>query len=108
GDGRPFCVISEVPGSSDEDYFKEVYNVTILLLCKWRFCPSYHSKMINTGTVKMTVVSNFDSRLRKLLKDLNVLNLHEALINWKFGMGMNDELGASSDVWVIVILYKDG
>ncbi|XLR58909.1 hypothetical protein S83_009581, partial [Arachis hypogaea] len=35
GDGRPFCVISEVPGSSDEDYFEEVYNVTILRRRDW-------------------------------------------------------------------------
>ncbi|KAL1365207.1 hypothetical protein AAHE18_03G271800 [Arachis hypogaea] len=46
GDGRPFCVISEVPGSSDEDYFEEVYNVTILplfmsILCKWRCVASF-------------------------------------------------------------------
>lgn len=30
---------------------------------------------LNNGAVKLAVVSNFDSRLRKLLKDLNVLDL---------------------------------
>lgn len=30
---------------------------------------------LNDGAVKLAVVSNFDSRLRKLLKDLNVLDL---------------------------------
>lgn len=31
--------------------------------------------MISCDTVKVAVVSNFDTRLRKLLKDLNVLDL---------------------------------
>nr|DAD34853.1 TPA_asm: hypothetical protein HUJ06_005493 [Nelumbo nucifera] len=31
--------------------------------------------LVNNTTVKLVVVSNFDTRLRKLLKDLNVADL---------------------------------
>ena len=33
------------------------------------------SNVMRYDTVKIAVVSNFDTRLRKLLKDLNVLDL---------------------------------
>ena len=38
-------------------------------------CYFFISNMITCDTVKVAVVSNFDTRLRKLLKDLNVLDL---------------------------------
>ncbi|KAF7809139.1 haloacid dehalogenase-like hydrolase domain-containing protein 3 isoform X2 [Senna tora] len=93
GDGRPFwkLVVSEATGCADKDYFEEVYEYyanghawhlpdgayeTISLL-KDSFILS---NMTSNDTVKMAVVSNFDTRLRKLLKDLNVLNLFDAVI----------------------------
>ncbi|RRT71413.1 hypothetical protein B296_00008271, partial [Ensete ventricosum] len=56
GDGRAFwrLVVSVATGCSDNDYFEEVY--------------------------ELAVVSNFDTRLRKLLKDLNVAHLFDAII----------------------------
>ncbi|WRX13960.1 Haloacid dehalogenase-like hydrolase - like 3 [Theobroma cacao] len=36
--------------------------------------------MVSDGTVKVAVVSNFDTRLRRVLKDLNVIDLLDALI----------------------------
>ncbi|KAL6566473.1 hypothetical protein OROGR_002088 [Orobanche gracilis] len=59
GDGKPFwkLVVSEATGCDDVNYFEEVYE-----------------------QFKLAVVSNFDSRLRKLLKDFNVLDLFDAII----------------------------
>lgn len=33
------------------------------------------SHVVSDGTVKVAVVSNFDTRLRKVLKELNVIDL---------------------------------
>ncbi|KAL1355970.1 hypothetical protein HN51_007953 [Arachis hypogaea] len=83
GDGRPFwkLVVSEATGCSDEDYFEEVYkyyaNGDV-----WHLPDGAYETitLLKDAGVKMAVVSNFDSRLRKLLKDLNVLNLFDAVI----------------------------
>ncbi|WJX62528.1 hypothetical protein P8452_47514 [Trifolium repens] len=93
GDGRPFWkfVVSEATGCGDEDFFEEVYEYyakgdawhlpngafeTMSLLKD----AGVLANVTSSDTVKMAVVSNFDSRLRKLLKDLNVLNLFDAVI----------------------------
>ncbi|XP_012568274.1 uncharacterized protein [Cicer arietinum] len=93
GDGRPFWkfVVSEATGCGDEDFFEEVYEYyakgdawhlpsgafeTMILLKD----AGVIANVMSSDTVKMAVVSNFDSRLRKLLKDLNVLNLFDAVI----------------------------
>ncbi|XP_072985573.1 uncharacterized protein [Typha latifolia] len=59
GDGREFwrLVVSEATGCADDGYFEEVYEA-----------------------VKLAVVSNFDTRLRKLLKDLKVSELFDAIV----------------------------
>ncbi|XP_061338812.1 uncharacterized protein LOC133285576 isoform X1 [Gastrolobium bilobum] len=83
GDGRPFwkLVVSEATGCRDEDYFEEVYEY-YAKGDAW-FLPdgAYETiTLLKDAGVKMAVVSNFDCRLRKLLKDLNVLNLFDAVI----------------------------
>ncbi|KAG8475655.1 hypothetical protein CXB51_032609 [Gossypium anomalum] len=83
GDGKPFwkLVVSEATGCSNEDYFEEVYEHYGNGYA-WRL-PDGASETIwllkNAG-VKVAVVSNFDTRLRKVLKELNVIDLFDAVI----------------------------
>ncbi|XP_027361631.1 haloacid dehalogenase-like hydrolase domain-containing protein 3 isoform X2 [Abrus precatorius] len=83
GDGRPFwrLVVSEATGCRDEDYFEEVYEY-YAKGDAWHLPDGAYETitLLKDAGVKMAVVSNFDSRLRKLLKDLNVLNLFDAVI----------------------------
>ncbi|KAI4314171.1 hypothetical protein L6164_027106 [Bauhinia variegata] len=83
GDGRPFwkLVVSEATGCANENYFEEVYEY-YAKGDAWHL-PDGASETISVlkdAGVKMAVLSNFDNRLRKLLKDLNVLNLFDAVI----------------------------
>ncbi|XP_017634888.1 uncharacterized protein LOC108476999 isoform X2 [Gossypium arboreum] len=83
GDGKPFwkLVVSEATGCSNDDYFEEVYEHYGNGYA-WRL-PDGASETIwllkNAG-VKVAVVSNFDTRLRKVLKELNVIDLFDAVI----------------------------
>ncbi|XP_052481792.1 uncharacterized protein LOC105764518 isoform X3 [Gossypium raimondii] len=83
GDGKPFwkLVVSEATGCSNDDYFEEVYQHYGNGYA-WRL-PDGASETIwrlkNAG-VKVAVVSNFDTRLRKVLKELNVIDLFDAVI----------------------------
>lgn len=83
GDGKPFwkLVVSEATGCADEDYFEEVY-AHYAQGQAWRLPTGAYETMssLKDSGVKMAVVSNFDTRLRKLLKDLNVIDLFDALI----------------------------
>ncbi|KAH1161606.1 hypothetical protein GLYMA_01G046200v4 [Glycine max] len=83
GDGRPFwkLVVSEATGCGDEDYFEEVYEY-YAKGDAWHLPDGAFETItfLKDAGVKMAVVSNFDNRLRKLLKDLNVLNLFDAVI----------------------------
>ncbi|GAV66928.1 HAD_2 domain-containing protein, partial [Cephalotus follicularis] len=83
GDGRPFwkLVVSEATGCANDDYFEEVYkyyaNGDAWQLSKGAFETIV---VLKDAGVKVAVVSNFDTRLRKLLKDLNVLDIFDAVI----------------------------
>ncbi|XP_054808967.1 uncharacterized protein LOC129311045 isoform X2 [Prosopis cineraria] len=83
GDGRPFwkLVVSEATGCANEDYFEEVYE-HYANGHAWHLPNGAHEtiSLLKDSGVKMAVVSNFDTRLRKLLMDLNVLNLFDAII----------------------------
>nr|XP_011463077.1 PREDICTED: haloacid dehalogenase-like hydrolase domain-containing protein 3 isoform X2 [Fragaria vesca subsp. vesca] len=83
GDGRPFwkLVVSEATGCSDLDYFEHVYQY-YAKGDSWRLPDGAHETMLllKDAGVKLAVVSNFDSRLRKLLEELNVLHLFDAVI----------------------------
>ncbi|XP_020533608.1 haloacid dehalogenase-like hydrolase domain-containing protein 3 isoform X2 [Jatropha curcas] len=83
GDGRPFwkLVVSEATGCSNDDYFEEVYKYYANGNA-WHLPNGAYETLVflKEAGVKLAVVSNFDTRLRKLLKDLNVLELFDALI----------------------------
>ncbi|KAL5759544.1 hypothetical protein ACOSP7_018064 [Xanthoceras sorbifolium] len=83
GDGRPFwrLVVSEATGCSDDDYFEEVYKYYANGEA-WHLPDGAYETIIllKDAGVKVAVVSNFDTRLRKLLKDLSVLDLFDAVI----------------------------
>ncbi|KAK8485665.1 hypothetical protein V6N13_029475 [Hibiscus sabdariffa] len=78
GDGKPFwkLVVSEATGCSDDEYFEEVYEIGR----NGCFTHQFISHAVSDGTVKVAVVSNFDTRLRKVLKELNVIDLFDAVI----------------------------
>lgn len=83
GDGKPFwkLIVSVATGCSDEGYFEEVYQ-HYANGDAWRL-PAEASDILSNlkdHGVKLAVVSNFDTRLRKLLKDLNVVHLFDAMI----------------------------
>uniref|UniRef100_A0A7N1A7E8 Haloacid dehalogenase-like hydrolase domain-containing protein 3 n=1 Tax=Kalanchoe fedtschenkoi TaxID=63787 RepID=A0A7N1A7E8_KALFE len=83
GDGRPFwrLVVSEATGCDLNDYFEEVYEY-FANGDAWRL-PDGARETISTlkdAGVKVAVVSNFDTRLRKLLTDLQVLDMFDAVI----------------------------
>ncbi|XP_057810857.1 uncharacterized protein LOC131025217 isoform X2 [Salvia miltiorrhiza] len=83
GDGKPFWrhVVSEATGCDNVDYFEEVYEYYANGEA-WHLPRGAHEAMLSLkdSGVKLAVVSNFDSRLRKLLEDLNVLHLFDAVI----------------------------
>ncbi|XP_008221635.1 PREDICTED: haloacid dehalogenase-like hydrolase domain-containing protein 3 [Prunus mume] len=83
GDGRPFwkLVVSEATGCADLDYFEQVYEY-YAKGDSWRLPAGAYETMVllKDAGVKLGVVSNFDSRLRKLLEDLNVLHVFDAVI----------------------------
>ncbi|XP_015895083.3 uncharacterized protein LOC107428988 isoform X1 [Ziziphus jujuba] len=83
GDGRPFwrLVVSEATGCASVDYFEEVYKY-YARGDAWHLPDGAYETMIllKDAGVKLAIVSNFDTRLRKLLKDLHVLDLFDAVI----------------------------
>lgn len=83
GDGRPFwkLVVAEATGCDDSTYFEEVYEY-YANGDAWHLPKGAYESLLflKDAGVKLAVVSNFDSRLRKLLKDLNVLDLFDAVI----------------------------
>ncbi|XP_042500854.1 haloacid dehalogenase-like hydrolase domain-containing protein 3 isoform X2 [Macadamia integrifolia] len=83
GDGRPFwrLIVSEATGCSNDNYFEEVYEY-FANGDAWRLPSSAYETLcfLKDAGVKLAVVSNFDTRLRGLLKDLNVVDLFDATI----------------------------
>lgn len=82
GDGKPFwkLVVSEATGCNNDDYFEEVYEYYANGNAWHLPAGAYETMLVlKDSGVKLAVVSNFDTRLRKLLKDLNVLDLFDAV-----------------------------
>ncbi|XP_020107568.1 haloacid dehalogenase-like hydrolase domain-containing protein 3 [Ananas comosus] len=83
GDGRAFwrLVVAEATGCTDNGYFEEVYE-HFAHGDAWCLPVRAYEAMyvLKDAGVKLAVVSNFDTRLRKLLKDLNVVDLFDAII----------------------------
>ncbi|KAK2970492.1 hypothetical protein RJ640_023675 [Escallonia rubra] len=74
-DGRPFWqyIVSSSTGCSDSQYFEELYNYYTTEKA-WHLCdPNAEEvfKALRKAGVKLAVVSNFDTRLRPLLRALN-------------------------------------
>ncbi|KAI3730779.1 hypothetical protein L1987_61956 [Smallanthus sonchifolius] len=83
GDGRPFwqLVVSEATGCANNDYFEEVYEYYANGDAWHLPIGAYKTLLIlKESGVKLAVVSNFDTRLRKLLQDLNIIDLFDAVI----------------------------
>ncbi|OMO82456.1 Haloacid dehalogenase/epoxide hydrolase [Corchorus olitorius] len=83
GDGKPFwkLVVSEATGCSNDDYFEEVYE-HYANGDAWHLPDGAHETifLLKNAGVKVAVLSNFDTRLRRVLKELNVIDLLDALI----------------------------
>ncbi|KAG5555898.1 hypothetical protein RHGRI_006523 [Rhododendron griersonianum] len=74
-DGKPFWqyIVSSSTGCSDTQYFEELYNYYTTEKA-WHLCDPDAEKVfkaLRTSGVKLAVVSNFDTRLRPLLRALN-------------------------------------
>lgn len=74
-DGRPFWqfIVSSSTGCSDSQYFEELYNYYTTKKA-WHLCDPEAEKVfkaLRKAGVKVAVVSNFDTRLRPVLKALN-------------------------------------
>lgn len=74
-DGRPFWqyIVSSSTGCSDSQYFEELYNYYKTEKA-WHLCDPEAEKVFNAlrkAGVKLAVVSNFDTRLRPVLRALN-------------------------------------
>ncbi|KAL7197629.1 hypothetical protein ACSBR2_020213 [Camellia fascicularis] len=74
-DGRPFWqyIVSSSTGCSDSQYFEELYNYYTTEKA-WHLCDPDAEKVFKTlrnAGVKLAVVSNFDTRLRPVLRALN-------------------------------------
>ncbi|KAF3778829.1 Haloacid dehalogenase-like hydrolase domain-containing protein 3 [Nymphaea thermarum] len=82
-DGRPFWrhVVSEATGCSNNEYFEEVYE-HFARSDAWRLPSGAYEVLhkLKDDGVKLAVISNFDTRLRKLLEGLNISNLFDAII----------------------------
>ncbi|TXG70137.1 hypothetical protein EZV62_005072 [Acer yangbiense] len=74
-DGRPFWqfIVSSSTGCSDSQYFEELYNYYTTEKA-WHLCDPEAEKVfkaLRKSGVKLAVVSNFDTRLRPVLRALN-------------------------------------
>ncbi|KAI3869684.1 hypothetical protein MKX03_011881 [Papaver bracteatum] len=74
-DGRPFWqyIVSQSTGCSDPQYFEELYHYYATDKA-WRLCDPDAERVfmaLRKAGVKLAVVSNFDTRLRSVLRALN-------------------------------------
>ncbi|CAK9227961.1 unnamed protein product [Sphagnum troendelagicum] len=83
GDGRPFWryAVATATGCADEAYFEELYQ-HFAKGNAWKVADGAVDALehLRTAGVKLAVVSNFDSRLRPVLQDLQVYTLFDAVI----------------------------
>lgn len=82
-DGRPFWqyIVASSTGCSDAQYFEELYNY-FMTEKAWQLCDPNAEKVfqaLRNAGVKVAVVSNFDTRLRPLLRALNCEHWFDAL-----------------------------
>lgn len=82
-DGRPFWqfIVSSSTGCSNAQYFEELYNY-FMTEKAWQLCDPNAEKVfqaLRNAGVKVAVVSNFDTRLRPLLRALNCEHWFDAM-----------------------------
>ncbi|KAI6696908.1 hypothetical protein NL676_017027 [Syzygium grande] len=82
-DGRPFWqyIVSSSTGCSDSQYFEELYNYYMTDKA-WHLCDPNAEKVfeaLRKAGVKLAVVSNFDTRLRPVLRALNCDHWFDAM-----------------------------
>uniref|UniRef100_R7W724 Uncharacterized protein n=1 Tax=Aegilops tauschii TaxID=37682 RepID=R7W724_AEGTA len=100
GDGRPFwkIVVAEATDCTNNNYFEEVYQY-YAHGDAWRLPGGAYRTLrdLKDSGVKLAVVSNFDTRLRKLLKDLNVSHFNGHALN-DLELSRFDAIVVSSEV----------
>lgn len=84
GDGRPFwrSIVAHATGSDNQDLFEDIY-MYYARAEAWTVSPGAIEslrRIRNTMPMKTAVVSNFDTRLRPILKDLNIEDVFDAVI----------------------------
>ncbi|KAJ8534213.1 hypothetical protein K7X08_007537 [Anisodus acutangulus] len=82
-DGRPFWqhIVSSSTGCADSQYFEELYNYYTTKKA-WHLCDPNAEKVfqaLRAAGVKLAVVSNFDTRLRPVLRALNCDHWFDAI-----------------------------
>lgn len=83
GDGKPFWryAVALATGCEDERLFEEIY-AHYAKASAWKLPAGAVSSLnlLKESGVKLGVISNFDSRLRPLLQELNIANLFHSII----------------------------
>ncbi|KAM7270139.1 hypothetical protein ACFE04_029353 [Oxalis oulophora] len=118
-DGKPFWqyIVSSSTGCSDSQYFEELYNYYTTNKA-WHLCDPEAEKVflaLRKAGVKIAVVSNFDTRLRPVLRALNCDHWFDAVAvsaevsctkNWRQGM-MTEVISEIADLeYAPLFLYS--
>ncbi|KAH7292325.1 hypothetical protein KP509_29G061900 [Ceratopteris richardii] len=83
GDGKPFWrhVVAQATGCNDEQFFEELYQY-YAKGAAWKLPVGVLSSLqqLKESGVKLGVISNFDTRLRPLLQELNISEVFHSII----------------------------
>ncbi|GJP57437.1 hypothetical protein CLOP_g37 [Closterium sp. NIES-67] len=83
GDGRPFWrhAVAIATGSDNQDLFEDLYQ-HYEKAAAWRVADGAVDALLRLrqANVRLAIVSNFDSRLRPILQDLQVDSLFDAIV----------------------------
>lgn len=83
-DGRPFWrfIVAESTGSTNQDLFEDLYEY-YATGAAWKVSPGAVESLNRIRihlNIKTAVVSNFDTRLRRIMNDLGLTDLFDAII----------------------------
>lgn len=83
GDGRPFWrfIVARTLGSADEALFEEIYEY-YARAAAWFVSPGACESLarLRAAGYRTAVVSNFDSRLRRIMRELDIDGLFDAVV----------------------------
>lgn len=83
GDGRPFWrhIVAQATGCHHEQMFEDIYDYYARAEA-WQVAPGATAALasLRRAGVKLAVVSNFDTRLQPLLKELHMEHLFNAVV----------------------------